>query len=352
MAGPYYVDGAVGNDGNAGTSEGAGNAWATIDKAMNTIAAGEKCWVKASATYTETAHVDTAGGIATWITFEGYTATPGDGGQATIDGESTRATGLDEGGVLSSIYYIFKNFRFTGHTGDGVDVNSMFYIMFVNCRFDNNSTGCDPGNNIGFIDCQFDTNSVDGCEESTDAKYVGCLAYNNTDIGIELGAGGAATYCVFYGNGSSATVEGGLRIGSWGQVSHCTFDGDNSATKLGIYSTAWNWVVFNNIFYDCHIGFRGTNSGYEGYNDFNSYIDCTTDVSNVTAGSNSLTGQSGDPFTDSAGRDYTLASTSEGESDVGRDYNDATSGADMGAQQLSQAGGGGTVSHVGGNLAK
>jgi hypothetical protein len=34
----YYVDTAVGNDGNAGTSEGAGNAWATIDKAMNTVA--------------------------------------------------------------------------------------------------------------------------------------------------------------------------------------------------------------------------------------------------------------------------------------------------------------------------
>ena len=40
------------------------------------------------------------------------------------------------------------------------------------------------------------------------------------------------------------------------------------------------------------------------------------------------------------GRDYTLASTAEGESDTGRDYDDAVSGADMGAHQLSQAGGG------------
>ena len=37
----YYVDGVVGDDTNAGTSEGSGSAWATIDKAMNTVAAGD-----------------------------------------------------------------------------------------------------------------------------------------------------------------------------------------------------------------------------------------------------------------------------------------------------------------------
>ena len=55
MATTWYVDGAVGNDSNAGTSPGAGNAWATIGKATSTAAAGDTVNVKASATYTLTA---------------------------------------------------------------------------------------------------------------------------------------------------------------------------------------------------------------------------------------------------------------------------------------------------------
>ncbi len=74
----YYVDGAVGDDGNLGTSEGAGNAWATLTKAMNTVAAGDKVWVKASATYTETMTMVTVGAQGTPIVFEGYTTATGD----------------------------------------------------------------------------------------------------------------------------------------------------------------------------------------------------------------------------------------------------------------------------------
>jgi len=49
----YYVDTAVGDDGNLGTSEGAGNAWATIQHAVDNVAADDKVWVKASGTYSE-----------------------------------------------------------------------------------------------------------------------------------------------------------------------------------------------------------------------------------------------------------------------------------------------------------
>lgn len=70
---------AVGDDANVGTSEGSGNAWKTIDKAMNTVAAGDKVWVKASANYTELVTIDTVGSIAAPIVFEGYTSTTGDG---------------------------------------------------------------------------------------------------------------------------------------------------------------------------------------------------------------------------------------------------------------------------------
>ena len=79
----YYVDTAVGDDANAGTSEGAGNAWATIDKAMNTVAAGDKVWVKASGTYDENGNIDTAGSLLSPIEFEGYSSTTGDNGKVT-----------------------------------------------------------------------------------------------------------------------------------------------------------------------------------------------------------------------------------------------------------------------------
>ena len=87
----YYVDGLNGSDAAAGTSEG--TAWKTIDKAMNTVAAGDKVWIEDTATYNETATIDTAGTAASPIEFEGYNTTTGDDGQITIDGQSTRAKG-------------------------------------------------------------------------------------------------------------------------------------------------------------------------------------------------------------------------------------------------------------------
>ena len=107
----YYVDGAIGNDGNDGLAEGSSNAWATIDKAMNTVIAGDKVWVKATGNYNELATIDTAGTSSLNIVFEGYTSTTGDNGKVTIDAQSTRASCIaDATGV--GTHYVFKNFIF------------------------------------------------------------------------------------------------------------------------------------------------------------------------------------------------------------------------------------------------
>ena len=79
----YYVSDATGNDGDTGLTELL--AWATIDHAMNTVVAGDKVWVKADGDYTETATIDTIGTNVSPIVFAGYTSTPRDGGQATIE---------------------------------------------------------------------------------------------------------------------------------------------------------------------------------------------------------------------------------------------------------------------------
>ena len=45
----YYVDPALGNDGNAGTSEGAGNAWLTLQYALDNTVSLDEIYVKNSA---------------------------------------------------------------------------------------------------------------------------------------------------------------------------------------------------------------------------------------------------------------------------------------------------------------
>ena len=39
-------NGVDGDNGNAGTSEGSGNAWATVDYAMSTVAASDTVYIK------------------------------------------------------------------------------------------------------------------------------------------------------------------------------------------------------------------------------------------------------------------------------------------------------------------
>jgi hypothetical protein len=106
----YYVSAATGSDADSGLTEAL--AWLTVDKAMNTVTAGDKVWVKADGNYAELVTIDTAGTATTPIVFEGYTTTPGDGGRATITGSGARANCMVSSLTAGThVYYIFKNFR-------------------------------------------------------------------------------------------------------------------------------------------------------------------------------------------------------------------------------------------------
>ena len=85
----YYVDSAA-----TGAADGSSeaDAWTTIDTAMNNVVAGDKVWVKASATYSETPNIDTAGTSTLAIVFEGYTTTTGDRGKVTVSGGTNNLT--------------------------------------------------------------------------------------------------------------------------------------------------------------------------------------------------------------------------------------------------------------------
>ena len=306
----YYVDTAVGNDSNAGTSEGAGNAWATIDKAMNTVAASDKVWVKASGNYNETATIDTVGAITTPITFEGYSSTTGDYGKVTIDGQSTRASCLT--GATNATYYIFKNFKFINGTGAGVSLASADNVSFFNCEFNSNGgAGIDIDNNCLFINCVAASNGADGLEPDSNTTLIGCVLHSNTLSNLNAAAAYLIYRCVSYAPGSSSDC---FDVPFINNAIGNTADGENSSDGWTINSDTTP-VFIDNIIYDCGTGVlfsaslqEATNT-FVGYNLINSN---TTDYSGTTSGELfAIKDVTGAPaFTDEANDDYTLGAGS------------------------------------------
>lgn len=192
-----------------------------------------------------------------------------------------------------------------------------------------------------FVDCEFNDNSTYGINLAGNTyghQFIGCTIAGNTFTGAILNQGNLMEDCIFYSNGSIVVgLRAQIQMNNIGNsIIGCVFDGDNSATKIGIYPTAANQLILNNIFYDLHVGIEAPATvGANIYNDYNSFVDCTTDISGMSAGSNSLLAQSGDPFVDSAGRDYRLASSAEEEAYGGRDFDDSAS-ATMGAHAIGE----------------
>lgn len=122
----YYVDWAVGDDTNAGTSEGAGNAWKHIGHALSAMSAGDTIWVKASAEYEEIPRITVAGNTAPNINqLIGYESVTGDNGYATIQASGFNGIGLsiNTGGLgvtLASAYFRVMNFKIVNSPGFGL----------------------------------------------------------------------------------------------------------------------------------------------------------------------------------------------------------------------------------------
>jgi len=354
LAGPYYVDWAVGDDSNAGTSEGAGNAWKTITKAMNTVAAGETVYVKATGPYLETATIVTAGTISGTITFEGYTSTPGDGGQATIDGESTRSYCVTYTVPITSttkLFYEFKNFIFK--RADFYNVNVSWDLVFRNCRFTNATQyGCDVRTGCLFENCLFDNNGAGGLNVGGQVTtVVGCRFENNTSDGAQITAESCFIDCVFVGNGFDAFEDFGVN-GSYCVLVNCTIDGDGKTTNIGIDLGTSFWkraAVVNCIIYDCDEGIDAINQGTR----FISRNNLLNSNNTNYPGSRfqTFTGEvtSAPQFVDEAGGNYALAGASPAR-DAGYDgylLNGSDQLRDIGAiESTSAAGAGGGASQV------
>lgn len=319
----YYCSDATGDDADDGLSEA--NAFLTIDKAMNTVAAGDKVWVKADGTYSEDALVDTVGTVNAFVVFEGYTTTIGDDGQATM-AATTSCIAVGTATTTSDWYYFFKNMKFTGGSAaawsGGAGVDSCFFdncefsgsstygaqgdnkFVFYNCIFFNNTSGGTFfDSSVAFIHCIGHGNGVDGAFRASAPVCIGCLAYNNTT---------SNTRNFYYDNVASNHIMYG-----------CTVDGENTSGSRGMdqnSSTSGFMIAVNNILYDCAHGIKRTTDVTDraiiGFNLVNSNTTNYTLCENTQGGDQT----SAPSFTDEANDDYTLGSSSPA-IDAGVDLN-------------------------------
>ncbi len=315
----YYVDGAVGNDGNAGTSQGSGNAWATISHALATITDGDLVYVKASATYgTATGFSYTSADFTKLTRLIGYTSSPGDNGQATLhatanvtNGFSSTgnqgislenliidANGFTGTGVKFSATYRghLRNVTVSGWTNSGVIDNTGTAGITI---FNSKITGCSgsaaidkigSGSNTLIIDSQIVGNTTIGYLVGNNLYdfILGCIIANNSggsSVGIECGYGFSVINCAIYNNGSD-----------------------------GIYLTSdfpgLCGLIYNNIL--------ALNGGY-GINwpdaqamptvDYNAFYSNTSGARNLLPASPNDVTLSGNPFTNPSGGDFTLNNT-------------------------------------------
>jgi hypothetical protein len=336
----YYVDGAVGDNGNDGEDEGAGNAWATIDYALNNIVAGDKVWVKASATYTENPELEVEGALTTPIVFEGYTSSPGDGGRASIVGE------IGDGVIDDRLYYVFVNFDISNSGGAGSGRCVVFNdpqssnTCWKNCVFHDNNAFSLLTLNAGphiFESCEFNDATGDGVVGVTLA-FVGCKFDTIAASAIDASGPVFCFFCEFFDVESNA-IDGGAAADTFLIAVNNTIDGNDQATAAGILKGSGIHgpvIAINNIVYDCTNGMSwGCKEPY-GIS-LNNLVNANTDdyVQNAFTSSGEVT--DAPAFTAEGSNDYSLAAGSPALS-AGFDLQN---NADIGAHQASAAGGGG-----------
>jgi hypothetical protein len=302
----YYVDGLNGSDSNDGLSEA--NAWATIDKAMNTAqTAGDLVYVQATATYDENANIDVAGTAASPICYEGYTTTPG-----ALDGRPVwkNSSGIALTDTTAASYYVFKHFDFDGSSGNGTDLGQQ--IVFFDCIFRNN--GGDGAAAAGmFLFCESYSNSVYGLDiANSNSVIMGCICRDNSQYQIDLNGNTFLYKNLVYGtSGFNLINNAGFDDQT---VIACTCDGENSLnTCFSNTNRKLKYAVCDNIFYDKATGASNTDLAqsifwhtYVGNNLVNSNTTNYSGFTGVTAITVGLNDQTAAPqFADEANHDYT-----------------------------------------------
>lgn len=310
------VAGAGAHDGST-----AGNAW-TIAEATASVVAGDTVNVLAGTYIADDSassaimDIDVTGASNAVIEWRAYTTTiddftPGDAQPVILNaGTNTLTNCVLTNTITASAFNRFIGFRFTGASSHGVDGNSATDNMaFVGCKFDaNGGMGCQLDNSCDWMACEFTGNTTSGCDADSNCGILACEFHNE--------AAPAATFntitangCLFYDNGNGSNIEtSSIPV----YIMGCTFDGDGQAASVGIYAKSSQGPQFiaNNILFDLNTGVRLEASSEVGIKGYNLFSTCTNDYTTQPETVFGDISNSVDPFTDSASRDYTLASGS------------------------------------------
>jgi hypothetical protein len=301
----YYVDGAAGNDANAGTAPGAGNAWATLSKAASVAAAADTLHVKGSATYDITAGLVFNGGSSVPnnnpLSVVGYTTTPGDGGKPTI-----RATASITGAMIASSNANVRFFNLllngNGLAARGMDLGSRggfaYRVEVTACT----SRGITTSFAVAYQCRVYGMSSgAEGAFRSGGGVCYECVAHDTPCRGFsfsDINNGGDMIGCIA-ARCTGAAIDG-FNLNSaldTTSVHQCTAYGNG---RHGIICTAIyqalslrNSVMVNNGGYGLALNYN--NAALPSI-DYNSYYGNTSGArSNSTAGGNDLT-LAGNPF--------------------------------------------------------
>jgi hypothetical protein len=370
-AGVATCDKSLGTLGSTGGTGNLGGAVALLSTIAGILVAGNNVWIQAGTyTVTATTTLNQAGNTSAGkIKVEGYTTTRGARDGRPIFTSSTNSVVLLT--VSASLYNIVHlEFNHTAATrGVGLTFTTSGNGVAEDCLADGCSTGftvsSSTSSNI-FINCSSIncTSSGFGGAVSSSVTYYFCEAINNTSYGFFSGIGTSSMLCygcLAAGNGSIGFYIGGSSH-SFGMVyqnntaayngSHgFNFHTDTASSNrtffgnLAYGNTGWGFNLENTTGIDTvgerNAGFirfknaMGSNSsGAYSYTDMKS----STDV-DLTA----------DPFTNSAGDDYSLNNTAGGGADVRAAFGPIwpsglhTSYRDIGAVQHQDSGGGSSV---------
>ena len=264
----YYVDPAAGSDVAAGTAFG--TAWATTQKALDTVAAGDEVRLCKSATETISAVIDldtTTGTAADKITLISYAAD----GSAPSDGY-TITTSSSIGAIVDHAPGSFNYYRWIGVTFDANDSADFCYLnttsdgsgltFFLRCVLKDPIYDCLAvrGNSWHLHGCEITGAGRHGIAQTAanrgGTSLFDCKIHHNTNNGVDANVGVGVTRCLIYRNGGYGGDAGSNSTNSgWRQN---TFYG-NTNGGLSLYDAANRnqFTVAGNTFV--------ANGGY-GYN--------------------------------------------------------------------------------------
>lgn len=315
----YYVDNVLGDNANLGTSAGSGNAWNDVAYALTQVAQGDHVYVKGGTTYTETNLLVTAGDRTDYIRIEGYTTTPGDRGRAVLDPTAAVDVVAQTSGAVGYHCYRWENITFNGGVrgyDDPIAINCVFY----NCIFSNNSdiainggdgwiiANCDLYGNGGAGDYCIDIQNESTVYRNNWYNNVnGCLIESGSFVGnlsTQFSASGSGLVVLKTGIASSVLIA------------QNTFDGENATPTNGLTlsSNVHAYCIYDNIIYDLNKGISGAGTQHEdayliSNNLFNS--NATNDLDSLAALYQYDEQTTAPAFTNEAGDDYTLGSSSD-----------------------------------------